>query len=237
MPKSSRHTPMKNRLLAALPRAEYERLLPKLQPIQLPTGRILYESGDAARFAYFLNSGMVSLLSTTLKGETIEVGMVGNEGVTGIPIILGVNKMPYRVMVQIPADALRIEAVALQHEFNKGGRLQHLLLCYAHTLFTQVAQSAVCNRFHLLEARLCRWLLVSRDRVQTDTFELTQDCIAQMLGTARSRVSPVAGALQKAKLIRYSRGVITILDEKGLEKASCECYGIVRDEIEHCLAA
>lgn len=180
---------------------------------------------------------MVSLLSTTIKGETIEVGMVGSEGVTGIPIILGVNKMPYRVVVQIPADALRIEAVALQHEFSKGGRLQHLLLCYAHTLFTQIAQSAVCNRFHTLEERLCRWLLVSRDRVHSDTFELTQDCIAQMLDTARSRVSPVAGTLRKAKLISYNRGIITILDEKGLEEASCECYGIVRDEIEHCLAA
>lgn len=235
--KSSQLVPVENRLLAALPRAEYERLLPKFQPIQLPRGRILYESGDAARFAYFLNSGMVSLLSTTLKGDTIEVGMVGSEGVTGIPIILGVNKMPYRVMVQITADALRIEAAALQHEFNKGGRLQHMLLCYAHTLFTQIAQSAVCNRFHSLEERLCRWLLVSRDRVQSDTFELTQDFIAQMLGTSRSRVNPVAGRLRKAKLIRYSRGTIKILDKQGLEKASCECYGIVRDEIEHCLAA
>lgn len=180
---------------------------------------------------------MVSLLSTTIKGDTIEVGMVGSEGVTGIPIILGVNKMPYRVMVQIEADALRIEAVALQDEFNKGGRLQHQLLCYAHALFTQIAQSAVCNRFHTVEQRLCRWLLISHDRVQSNTFELTQDFIAQMLGTSRSRVNPIAGALRKAKLIRYSRGSITILDKKGLEKASCECYGIVRDEIEHCLAA
>lgn len=230
----SPQTSIDNRILAALPVEERERLLPNLESVHLHKGRIIYEAGDAANFAYFVCQGMISLLSTTEDGEIIEVAMVGSEGVTGIPIILRVNKIPYRAMVQLPVDALRIKAEALKAEFDRGGRFQHLLLCYTHALFTQVAQSAVCNRFHTVEERLCRWLLVSRDRVGSDTFELTQEFIAHMLGMPRSGVSGTAKALQKAGLISYSRGRITILDRRGLEKSSCECYRIVKDAVENC---
>ena len=227
--------PANNRLLSALPREEYERLLPHLEPVRLHKGRIIYEAGDTAHSAFFVNGGMISLLSTTEQGEVIEVAMVGSEGVTGIPIVLRVNRMPYRAMVQLPVDALRIKAPVLRQEFDRGGRFQHLLLCYTHALFTQVAQSAVCNRFHSVGERLCRWLLVSRERVGSDSFDLTQEFIAHMLGMPRSGVSAAAGALQKAGLIGYSRGRITILDREGLEEASCECYGVVADAIKNCL--
>lgn len=226
--------PKENQLLAALPQEEYERLLAHLEPCYLPKGKVLHEAGDPARYVCFPSSGMISLLSTTVDGETIEVGMVGREGMTGIPIILRVNKMPYRAVVQIPGHALLIQAHVLRDEFDRGGKLQHLLLCYTYLLFTQITQSAVCNRFHTIEERLARWLLVTRDQVQSDTLELTQEFISAMLGTPRSVVSATAGGLQKARIISYSRGIMTILDRRGLEDASCECYRIVRDEINRC---
>ena len=226
-----------NRILATLPREEYERLRPRLEPVRLTQSKILYEAGDVIRYAYFPKGGMVSLLSVTEDGRSIEVGMIGDEGMAGIPIVLRVNRTPYQVMVQIPANAMRIRGDALREEFKRGGKLQDLLLRYAHTLLTQVTQSAACNRFHTVEERLCRWLLVSRDRVQTDTLPLTQEFLSHMLGVPRTSVTMIAGTLQKGGLIRYSRGKITILDRQGMEAASCECYRLVREEINHFLAA
>lgn len=226
-----------NGLLSALPREEYERLAPHLELIRLTPGKILYSAGDIVRHAYFLKGGMASLLSTTEDGRTIEVGMIGSEGMTGVPIILRSSVAPYQVMVQLAGNALRIGGGALREEFNRGGKLQDLLLRYTHSLLIQVAQSAACNRFHTVEERLCRWLLVSRDRVQTDTLQLTQEFLSQMLGVPRTSVTMIAGALQKEGLIRYSRGRITILDRKGLEAASCECYRRVREGISNFLVA
>lgn len=229
--------PFENRVLASLPHEEYERLRPYLEPVRLAPGKILYGAGDIVRHAYFPKGGMVSLLSMTEDGRTIEVGMIGCEGVAGIPVVLRVNRSPYQVMVQLPTGAARIKGETLRREFNRGGKLQDLLLRYTHTLLTQVAQSAACNRFHTVEERLCRWLLISRDRVQTDTLQLTQEFLSHMLGVPRTSVTMIAGSLQRDGLIRYSRGKITILDPGGLETASCECYRVVREEIGHFLAA
>lgn len=226
-----------NRLLAALPRQEYERLSPHLEVVHLTPGRILYNVGDAVRHAYFPKGGMLSLLSTTETGRTIEVGMIGNEGMAGIPIILFSSVAPYQVMVQLACNALRIRGDALRTEFNRGGRLQELLLRFTHALLTQVAQSAACNRFHTIEERLCRWLLVSRDRVQTDTLHLTQEFLSHMLGVPRTSVTTVASELQERGLISYRRGKIVILNRLGLEAASCECYRRVREGIKYLLAA
>lgn len=229
--------PPENRILAALPRPEYERLLPHLERIHLPQGKVLWEAGDLVRRAYFVTRGMVSLLSMTEDGETTEVAMVGNEGMVGIPIILRVGISPYVCMVQITGDALSIKADALRAEFNRNTRLQDLLLRYTHAVLAQVSQAAVCNRFHTIEARLARWLLVTRDRVGSDSFQLTQELISHMLGTPRTVVTTAANKLQDAGLIRYKRGSITILDVPRLESAACECYGVVIKEISHFFAA
>jgi CRP-like cAMP-binding protein len=231
------HGSIKNRLLSALPRAEYERLLTALKPVRLARNVVLCQAGSTIRHAYFLMGGLVSLLSTTEDGKTIEVGMIGTEGMVGIPIILGMSVAPYRTTVQIPATALSIKAGALRDGFNRGGVLQNMLLRYTYTLITQLAQSAVCNRFHTAEERLCRWLLISRDRMRSNTIRLTQETISQMLGTPRTGVTLTAGALQKEGLIHYSRGKITIIDPHGLEAAACECYRIVRKEFERLFAA
>jgi CRP-like cAMP-binding protein len=229
--------PAENRLLAALPRAEYERLVPHLEQVHFPQGRVLYEIGDFVRRAYFPTGGMISLLSITEDGLTTEVGMVGKEGMVGVPIILRVGITPYRMMVQIPADVMSIKAEALKAEFNGSAHLQDLLLRYTHALLTQVSQSAVCNRFHTVEARLGRWLLITRDRVGSDSFRLTQEFISHMLGTPRTVVTVAANKLQDAGFIRYKRGGITILNSQGLEAVACECYGTVIKEISHFYAA
>jgi CRP-like cAMP-binding protein len=226
-----------NRLLAALPREEYEGLSPHLEMVRLTPGNTLYHAGDAVRHAYFPIGGMISLLATTEGGRSIEIAMIGTEGMAGVPLILGRGAAPYEVMVQLAGTALRVRGDVLRAAFNRGGRVQEILLRYTHALFTQVAQSAACNRFHTVEERLCRWLLVSRDRVQTDTIRLTQEFLSHMLGAPRSSVTEVAGALQSEGLISYSRGKITILDRRGLEAAACECYRLVREEIGHFLAA
>lgn len=226
-----------NKILAALPRAEYQSLVPHLERVHLPQGKVLYEVGDFVTRAYFVTRGMVSLLSITEDGGTTEVAMVGKEGLIGVPIILRVGITPYRSMVQITGDALSLKADALRAEFARSARLQDLLLRYTHTLLTQVSQSAVCNRFHTTEARLSRWLLVTRDRVDSDSFHLTQELISHMLGTPRTVVTVAANKLQDAGLIRYKRGSITILNPQGLENAACECYGVVIKEISHFFAA
>ncbi len=226
-----------NRILAALPRAEYERLIPHLERVHLPRGKVLSEAGDLIRHAHFPVNGVVSLLCATEDGETVEVAMVGNEGMLGVPIILRVGITLHRSMVHIPADVLRIRSDVLKMEFNRNGLLQDLLLRFTNTLIAQVSQSAVCNRFHTVEARLGRWLLVIYDRVENETFYLTQEFISHMLGTPRTVVTVAANKLQDAGFIRYKRGKIRILDRQGLESAACECYGIVTNEISRFMAA
>jgi CRP-like cAMP-binding protein len=231
------HSLFRNRLLATLPRHEYERLLPRLKIVPLAKGKTIYELGDNVRDAYFPLNGMLSILSITEDGSTVEVAMVGNEGLTGLPLILKAERMPFRVMVQLPGNAMKMPGNLLREEFNRGGNFQVMLLRYAHTLVTQIAQSAACNRFHSVEKRFCRWLLIARDRVKTNTFPLTQEIISQMLGVPRTSVTMTAVRIQKMGLIQYSRGKITILDREGLERAACECYRIVAEEIEHLLVA
>ena len=223
-----------NRLLRSLPAEERERIQRHCQTVHLPRGRVICEAGDIAHHVYFPLSGVISLLSTTEDGEVIEVAMVGNEGTTALPVIMHAREMPYRAQIQVPVDAIRIELSMIQKEFPREGRLQNLLACYSHSLFTQISQSAVCNRFHTAEQRFCRWLLCTHDRVDADTIELTHEIIADMVGVQRSIVSATAGTFQKTGLITYSRGSITIRDRSGLEAASCECYRIVKRQISLC---
>ena len=223
--------PPNNRILNALPRAEYENLLPHLEKVRLPRGKVLFEEGDLVRHAYFPLSGVVSLLCMTEAGETVEVAMVGNEGMVGVPIILRVGLTVHRSMVHLQVDALRIRSDVLKEEFDRNGQLQDLLLRFTYTLIAQISQSAVCNRFHTVEARLGRWLLVIYDRVREDTFCFTQEFISHMLGTPRTVVTVAANKLQDAGFIHYRRGKITILDRQGLESAACECYRVVTNQI------
>lgn len=234
---SLRHAPSDNRLLSALLREDHARILPSLEQVELRPGKVLYEATDIVRHSYFPLSGMVSLLAITESGNTIEVAMVGNEGVVGLPAILGIYKTPYRVMTQIRGRAMKIRAEPLRTEFNRGGRLHEVLLRYTYTLLTQISQSAVCNHFHTAEQRLSRWLLVTRDRTHSDEFHLTQEFLSHMLGIPRTHVTMRAGVLQQRGLIRYSRGRIAIVDLPGLEAASCECFRTVKDEISGFLAA
>jgi len=228
---------IQNRLLKALTAEEYRRLGPRLQDVHLPRGRVLYEAGNRADFVYFTLSGVVSLLSSTRTGQMVEVGMVGNEGTTCVPVINHAAALPYKVLIQISADALRCEAEVVRDEFTRGGNLHSLLTCHTHSLFAQIAQSAVCNRFHATESRFCRWLLSMHDRVESDTLRLTHEVLSNMLGAERAHTSRTAKALQKSGLITYEPGLITILDRRGLERASCECYEVVKQQADHCLAA
>ena len=226
-----------NRLLAALPREEYARLQKHTERVHLAKGNILYHVGDHMSHVYFPLSGMVSYLSITESGSMVEIAMVASEGMVGVPVILKQYISPYQVMIQLPGDAKRVRADVLGSEFDRGGSLQRLLLCYTYTLLTQITQSAACNRFHSAEQRLCRWLLISRERVQSDTLPLTQEFLAHMLGSPRTKVTEIAANLQRANLISYSRGKIRILDPVGLEKSSCECYRIVSEGFRYYLAA
>jgi CRP-like cAMP-binding protein len=224
--------PTENRILAALPREEYERLLPNLERVNLKYDQILYEAGEAIRYAYFLDSAVVSMLSVTEEGSTLEVGLVGNEGILGVPIFLRAREMPYRAIVQASGTARRMKSEVLREEFDQCGPLHDLLLRYLHVLVIQLSQAGVCNRFHNVEQRLCRWLLMAHDRAKSGDLRFTQEFLSQMLGVQRDGISMAAGTLQKAGLIRYSRGHITILDRKGLEAATCECYRIVKEEFD-----
>lgn len=230
-------TPVENRLLASLPHAEYESLLPDLELVHLSKRKILYNQGDRVHSAYFPLNGVLSLLATTAAGEVVEVAMVGNEGMIGLPILLKVGVSPYQIQVQIPGVAVRISAHVMKREFLKGGHFQDVMLRHMHALLSHITQSAVCNRFHSLEARLCRWLLITRDRINSDTIDFTQEFLAHMLGCPRTGVTMVASTLQKARLIGYARGRIELLDVPGLERTSCECYKIIKTEIDASLAA
>lgn len=224
--------PAENWLLAALPRAEYERLLPRLEPVTLGFRQVLFEAGQALRYVYFPRDCVLSLVTPMADGRAVEVGAVGQEGMAGLPVFLGAGAAAGTCIAQVPGSALRMRAGALRERAEGGGRLPALLCRYAHYLLAQVAQSAACNRLHGGAERLCRWLLMTQDRVGADQFPLTQEIMAQMLGLRRPTVSLVAGALQRAGLIRYRRGKLTVLDRPGLEAAACECYAAVRKELE-----
>lgn len=229
------HQQIKNRLLAALPAEEYERLVPHLELVSLQLNQILYEFGEPIEYVYFPHQGIVSLLSVLEDGSTVEAGMVGNDGMVGLPVILGGNKTSNQALVQVASNGMRMKAELLNSEFKRGGALQSLLLRYTQALLTQVSQGVACNRLHTLEERLARWLLTVQDRVESDEFPLTQEFIAQMLGTRRSGVTVAAGILSKAGTIRYSRGKITIVNQGDLEAIACECYGIIKAEFNRLL--
>ena len=227
-PKPNRSTG--NWLLDALPSEDYERLLSKLEPVTLILGAVVYESGRQMQHVYFPTTSHVSLLYTMLDGATAEMGLVGNEGVVGIALFMGGDTTPNQAVVQGGGNALRMKAKAMQDEFRRGGEFQILLLRYTQSLITQISQTAVCNRLHSVEQRLCRWLLMTRDRAQTDKLEMTQEFISHMLGVRREGVTHAAQRLQDAGFIRYVRGHIEILDRLGLESQVCECYGVVKAE-------
>ena len=225
-------TVLTNRLFDLLTREEYERLKPHLELVHLPRARVLCEVGDTPEYVYFPLSGVISLLSSTDAGEVIEVGMVGNEGTTALPVLMHARELPYRMVVQVPGDTLRIVPGVIQKELSKGGRLHELVAGYTHQLFIEIAQSAVCNHFHVADQRFCRWLLSTHDRIQSDTVELTHEVISHMLGVQRSLASVTAGAFQKLGIINYTRGSITILDRRRLEAASCQCYRTVKRQVQ-----
>jgi CRP-like cAMP-binding protein len=221
-----------NRLLATLPKNEYKRLLPKLKTVNLVLGEVLYEPGDVIKYVYFPNDSIISLISELSKTSQLEVGMVGNEGMAGLAVFMGVNFSSTRALVQGAGTAMRMSSAAVRSESNRLGSLHHLLHRYSHSLLTQVSQSSACNRFHFIDARLARWLLMTNDRLGAEEFPLTQEFLSSMLGVRREGVSKAAGALQAGKLIRYSRGVITILNRRGLEAKSCHCYAIIKAETD-----
>lgn len=224
-----------NKILASLPEHELASLARHLETVRLEKGEVVYITGDRIRYAYFPVGGLFSLLSTTETGSTVEIAMVGNEGMVGLPVILKNGTTPYEVTVQIATEAFRIKAEVLQEEFNKGGALQEFVLRYLNVLIAQVSQLTICNRFHTLELALSRWLLTAQDRVNCESLNLTQETISQALGVPRTGVTMAAGTLQRAGLIRYSRGKIVILDRSKLEANSCECYRIINDQIHHFL--
>ncbi len=224
-----------NRLLAALPDKEYERLLPHIEVVTLELGRVLYESGGQLEYLYFPTTSMVALLQTLEDGMTAEVGLAGNEGVVGIALFLGGETTPNQAIVQVKGKAIRLRANLIQAEFNRGGEFQHLLLRYTQALITQISQTAICNRLHPVEQRFCRWLLLSHDQIKSNKLEMSQELIASLLGGRRESVTVAAGRLQDAGLISYNRGNIMILDRAGLEAAACECYQVVKTEYDRLL--
>jgi CRP-like cAMP-binding protein len=218
----------KNWLLASLP-GECRKFLSNLEIVEFLQGQILYEQGAIINYVYFPRDAAVSLLSIARDGSAVEVGLIGYEGMVGFPIVLGEERTPFRAMVQIPGGAMRMKADGFREELKCSNKLFRLLLLYTNALIVQLSQSALCNRFHNVEERLCRWLLASQDRANTDTLRYTQELLAHILGADRSDVNAAAKSLQQKGLIRYSRGQINITDRRGLEEASCECYRIVRD--------
>lgn len=221
-----------NRLLATLPKNEYKRLSPKLKTVSLVLGDALYEPGDAIKYVYFPNDSIISLISELSETSWLEVGMVGNEGMAGLDVFMGVNFSSTRALVQGAGTAMKMSSAAVRTEANRLGSLHHLLHRFSHSLLAQVSQSSACNRFHLVDARLARWLLMTNDRLAAKEFPMTQEFLSSMLGVRREGVSKAAGALQARKLIRYSRGMITILNRRGLEAKSCRCYAIIRAETD-----
>jgi CRP-like cAMP-binding protein len=222
-------------LLVALPDAVRQRWLPQLELVEMPLGQVLYESGGTLSHVYFPTTAIVSLLYVMENGASAEIAMVGNEGILGVSMFMGGKSTPSRAVVQSAGQGFRLKAEFLEEEFNQAGPVLHLLLRYTQALITQMAQTAVCNRHHSLDQQLCRWLLLSLDRLQGDELVMTQELIANMLGVRREGVTEGALKLQHAGLIRYARGHITVLDRAGLEKHTCECYAVVKKEYERLL--
>jgi CRP-like cAMP-binding protein len=229
------YPPTKNRLLGALPDEDYRRLQPHLEPAPLVLGWALYESGDRQAHVYFPTEGIVSLLYVMENGASAEIAVTGNEGLIGISLFMGGGSTPSRAIVQSAGHAYRLSADILKREFERGASLQHLLLRYTQALITQMAQTAVCNRHHTVEQQLCRWLLLSLDRLSSSEIHMTQELIANMLGVRREGVTEAAGRLQESGLIRYQRGQIVVLDRPGLEERVCECYAVVKRECDRLL--
>jgi CRP-like cAMP-binding protein len=224
-----------NHLLSVLPDIEWARLSPQLVLVDLPLGHVVYESGDRLDHVYFPTSSIVSLLYVMEDGSSAEIAIVGNEGIIGIALFMGGETMPNRAIVQSAGEAYRLDARILKEEFHRAGPVQRLLLRYTQALITQMAQTAVCNRHHSIDQQLCRWLLLSLDRLPSNELKMTQELIANMLGVRRSGVTEAALKLQDAGLIRYSHGHIEVLDRPGLEKRVCECYNVVRREFDRLL--
>jgi CRP-like cAMP-binding protein len=224
-----------NKILAALPREEFEAVNQKLKLVRLELGSTLYLPEQRIEYVYFVTRGVVSLLAALENGATVEAGVIGPEGMAGIAAILGADSTPNQALVQGDGHALRMSTNDIRIEFHKGGKLRDFLLRYTHTLFTQVAQTAACNRLHSIEQRLARWLLLTQDRVASPEFALTQDFLSRMLGVRRAGVSVAANTLKQAGLIEYRRGTMVVLDRVGLEQYSCECYRIVRSEYDRYL--
>jgi CRP-like cAMP-binding protein len=220
---------IENSLLAALPRATSRRLLAILEPVELVFGNVLYEPGQVIRHVFFPGSSLVSLLTLADGHLALEVGLIGREGMVGIPLVLGHGTSPVRALVQGGGSALRMPAARFLREVRASLPLQRELYRYAHTLMVQISQTAACNRFHVIETRLARWLLMTQDRLKLDQFLMTQEFLGHMLGVRRVGVTKAARALQNRKLISYNRGNIVVLDRKGLEAAACRCYEIVKD--------
>ncbi|MDT4897437.1 MAG: hypothetical protein QOH25_2514 [Acidobacteriota bacterium] len=232
MPNNSRPPPLQNQLLAALPGNVYKRLLPHLECVPLPFMEVLYESGEPITHVYFPNDGLISLLVVMEDKTPREVGLIGNEGMLGTAVVLGMKTTPIRALIQMPGSAMRLKTEALRDELKCGGALQELLQRYTHALFTQVSQSAACINSHEVNQRLSRWLMMTHDRAPGDKFEMKHEFMAMMLGVTRSVVTRAAGSLQSEKMIHYTRGQVTILDRSRLEATACECYGAVKAEYD-----
>jgi len=232
---SSPHYPKQNHLLDALPAEDYARLLSDLELIPMPLGWAVYESGDNMGYVYFPTTCIVSLLYDMESGASAEIAITGNEGLIGISLFMGGESTPSRAVVQSEGSSYRLKAGVLKREFALGGHLQHLALRYTQALITQMAQTAVCNRHHSVDQQLCRWLLLSLDRLSSNTLRMTQELISNMLGVRREGVTEAAGRLQASGLIHYSRGKITVIDRPGLEQRVCECYAVVKKEFDRLL--
>jgi CRP-like cAMP-binding protein len=224
-----------NRLLGLLSPRDYARLLPHLQRIPLGYRQSLYRANSAIQFVYFIETGVGSLVNTMANGRAAEVGTIGNEGLVGLPIVFGDDRAPTSVYVQVPGAGLKMKAALFKREMARSASMRSVMLRYAHAFFNQVAQSAACNHFHSIDQRCCRWLLMTHDRMQSDEFLLTQEFLAMMLGVQRTGVTVAASALQRAGLIRYSRGNVTIIDRRALLRRSCECYGTSKKEFDRLL--
>ena len=228
-------SPNQNYLLAALPTAEFERIAPHLELVAMPLGEVLYESSGQLQHVYFPTTAIVSMHYVMENGASSEIAGVGNEGVLGISLFMGGNTTPSRAIVQTAGHGYQLKARLLMEEFNRGGVMQHLLLRYTQALMTQVSQTAVCNRHHAVEQQLCRWLLLTLDRLPSNELTMTQELIASMLGVRREGITEAAGHLQQAGFNRYRRGHITVLDRSGLESRVCECYAVVKNEHDRLL--
>ena len=230
------HSPLQNHLLAALPPNEFDRLEPSLELVRMPLGQVLYESGGQLLHVYFPITSIVSLLYVLESGASAEIAVVGNEGILGISLFMGGETTPSRAVVQSAGHGYRLKAELIKREFQRAGPTMTLLLRYTQALITQMTQTAVCNRHHSVDQQLCRWLLLSLDRLSTFELTMTQELIANMLGVRREGVTEAAGKLQRAGIIRYSRGRITVLDRERLERNVCECYAVVQKEFERLLS-